>query len=46
LRITFTKNYYQELTKEGYSHKEALKITSQELNHHREAITLYYLSRA
>jgi len=46
LRITFTKNHYQELKKAGYSHKEALKITSQELNHHREAITLYYLSRA
>jgi len=45
LRITFSKNYYQQLTKEGYSHKEALKLTSIELNHRRESITLYYLAR-
>jgi len=46
LRITFAKNHYQQLKENGFSHKEALKATSIELNHHREAITLYYLSRA
>ena len=46
LRVTFAKNYYQELKKEGYSNKEALKEVSRELNHNREAITLYYLARA
>ena len=46
LRITYAQETYSKLKEAGYSHKEALKITSQELNHHREAITLYYLSRA
>jgi len=46
LRVTFAVEYYNKLKEEGYSHKEALKLTSQELNHHREAITLYYLTRA
>ena len=46
LRVTFAKNYYEELKEKGYSHKEALKWVSKELNHHREAITLYYLARA
>ena len=46
LRVTFAKSYYEELKQNGYSHKEALQITSKELNHHREAITFYYLSRA
>ena len=46
LRITFAKNHYEELKKEGYSHKESLKLISKELNHHRESITIYYLKRA
>jgi len=46
LRISYAINHYNELKEQGYSHREALKLTSQELNHHREAITLYYLSRA
>jgi hypothetical protein len=46
LRVTFAKNYYEELKEQGYSHKEALKEVSKELNHHREAITIYYLARA
>jgi len=46
LRITYTQETYNKLKENGFSHKEALKITSQELNHHREAITLYYLARA
>ncbi len=46
LRITYAQETYNRLKEEGYSHKEALKLTSQELNHHRESITLYYLARA
>ncbi len=45
LRITYAVEHYNKLKEEGYSHREALKMTSQELNHHREAITLYYLAR-
>jgi len=46
LRITYAQEIYNKLKEQGYSHKEALQITSKELNHHRESITLYYLSRA
>ena len=46
LRITYAVEHYNSLKEQGYSHKEALKLTSQELNHHRESITLYYLARA
>jgi len=46
LRITYAVEHYNRLKEEGHSHREALKMTSQELNHHREAITLYYLARA
>ncbi len=46
LRITFAKENYEKLREEGYLHKEALKLTSKELNHHRESITIYYLNRA
>ena len=46
LRVTFAKNFFEELKKEGYSHSEALKKTSEQSNHHREAITSYYLARA
>ncbi|WP_456469746.1 hypothetical protein [Caminibacter sp.] len=46
LRITYAVEHYNKLKEEGYTHKEALKLTSQELNHHRESITLYYLNRA
>ena len=46
LRITYAQETYNQLKEQGYSHKEALKLTSKELNHHREAITLYYLERA
>jgi hypothetical protein len=45
LRITYAQETYNRLKEEGYTHKEALKLTSQELNHHRESITFYYLSR-
>ncbi len=46
LRITYAQETYNQLKEQGYSYKEALKLTSQELNHHRESITLYYLARA
>jgi len=46
LRITFAKNYYENLREKEYTYKEALKLTSENLNHHRESITLYYLKRA
>ena len=46
LRITYSQETYNKLKEQGFSHKEALKLTSKELNHHREAITLYYLARA
>ena len=46
LRITYAQETYNKLKEQGFSHKEALKLTSKELNHHREAITLYYLARA
>ena len=46
LRITYTQNHYNELRNSGYTHTEALKETSRELNHNRESITRYYLNRA
>ena len=46
LRVSYAKETYDKLKEEGYSHKEALEKVSKELNHHREAITLYYLARA
>jgi hypothetical protein len=46
LRITYAKNTYEQKISEGMEHKEALKEVSQELNHHREQITAYYLARA
>ena len=45
-RISFAKNFFEEIREKGYSYQEALKKVSEELNHHREAITLYYLARA
>jgi hypothetical protein len=45
LRITYTKELYESLKEQGYSHKEALREVSTQINHHREAITLYYLAR-
>jgi predicted RNA-binding protein Jag len=46
LRITYAKETYEEKIEAGYTEKEALKETSEELNHHRESITAYYLKRA
>ena len=46
LRITYAEETYNDRIENGYSHEEALKETSEELNHHRESITEYYLNRA
>jgi vacuolar-type H+-ATPase subunit I/STV1 len=46
LRITYAKEAYEEKIEAGYTEKEALKEVSEELNHHRENITVYYLKRA
>lgn len=45
-RYSFASNTYNEQIEEGKSHQEALLFTSQEMNHHREDITSYYLNRA
>ena len=45
-RISFAKEKFEELRRNGSSYKESLKAVSKELNHHRESITLYYLKRA
>jgi len=45
LRITYAKETYENL-KTTHGHQEALKMVSEELNHHRESITTYYLARA
>lgn len=45
-RYTFALDLYNQLTRNGESENEALKIVSKELNHHRSEITKYYLKRA
>ena len=45
LRITYASETYDRYQEE-FGHEEALKLTSEELNHHREDITTYYLNRA
>ena len=45
LRITYAAATYADL-RESHGHNEALRLTSEELNHHREDITTYYLNRA
>ncbi len=45
-RVTYAKNSYIEKLEKGLSHKEALKEVSEEINHHRESMTEYYLNRA
>jgi len=46
LRVTYAKEEYEAKIENGYTHNEALKEVSEELNHHRESITEYYLNRA
>ena len=45
-RVTYAKEQMQERIENGTPYKEALREVSQELNHHRESMTKYYLSRA
>lgn len=43
-RYSFAKNLYKKISQE-ISHEKALKIVSNELNHNRLEISLYYLSK-
>lgn len=45
LRFTFARDAYEEKISSGLSEQEAKLEVSEELNHKREAITDYYLSR-
>lgn len=45
LRYTFARDSYEDKISTGIGHQEALKEVSAELNHSREEITNYYLSR-
>jgi hypothetical protein len=45
LRLSYTINKYSELREEGKNHSEALKETSEQVNHHREQMTEYYQAR-
>ena len=45
-RITYTKNLFETKLSQGIEYKQALKEVSEEINHHRESMTEYYLNRA
>lgn len=45
LRLSFAINFYSKLRDDGYSDWIALKKTSEEVNHHRGEMTLYYHAR-
>lgn len=45
LRFTFARDAYEEKIENGMTEQEAKLFISEELNHKREAITDYYLSR-
>lgn len=45
LRLSYAINHYQTLREGGTPHFKALKETSQELNHHRSSMTVYYQNR-
>jgi hypothetical protein len=45
LRFTYARDTYEEKISEGLSEREAKLHVSEELNHKRESITDYYLSR-
>lgn len=44
-RYDFAKNLYEQLLDDGVGHHQALKEVSEEMNHHRESITMLYLTR-
>lgn len=45
LRLSYAIDRYAELRHEGKSHSEAMRETSEEINHHRESMTEYYQAR-
>lgn len=45
-RLSYAVNRYNDLRNDGVSHRMSMKITSEEMNHHRLSITAYYLVRA
>jgi len=45
-RVTYAKQELIQKLEQGKEYKEALKEVSQEINHHREEITTYYVKRA
>ena len=45
-RYTFARDFYTRAKEAGYSEKESLAMTSQELGHNRIAMTRYYLARS
>lgn len=45
-RVTYAKEQLIEKLEQGKEYKEALREVSEEINHHREEMTSYYLKRA
>lgn len=45
-RFTYAEELFNSLIDQGVSYHDALKEVSEELNHSREEMTLYYLNRA
>lgn len=45
-RYTYAKFQFEKRIEEGFSYKESLKKISQELNHSREEMSRFYLSKA
>ena len=45
LRLSYSIDKYAELREVGKSHSDAMKETSEEVNHHRESMTEYYQVR-
>jgi integrase len=44
-RYTFAKNFYEEKTSNSENHKDILKELSRQLNHSRESMSKFYLSK-
>ncbi|MDD3770338.1 MAG: hypothetical protein PHV10_07035 [Sulfuricurvum sp.] len=42
-RYDFAKNLYEKLLDDGIGHHQALKEVSEEMNHHRESISMHYI---
>jgi len=46
LRYTYAKESFMEKISSGMDYKQTLREVSEEINHHRESMTQYYLARA